>query len=135
MEHASKQPSNNEILDLLFCMAPQFANPSAEDLECYNKILDSIRCMVNAGLFSCCSILAYVYLLAHFLTLRKSGDARVVSSMSEGGLSISFAVSQDSDFLDSTMFGKAYNDLIKKTVFAPFVTNTSKRFPFFRGCC
>lgn len=116
-------PSNEEILNLLYCIAPQFANPTAEQLACYNLIIEALRCQVNEGIIKCCTTLAYVYLLAHMLTIRLNPNTGVVSSMSEGGLSISFAVSQDSTFLNATSYGKAYQDLVKRTVFAPMVTN------------
>ena len=121
-------PSNSEILTLLYCIAPQFADPTSEQLDCYNTIIDALRCQVNAGIIGCCTTLAYVYLLAHMLTLQGNANIGVVSSMSEGQLSISFAVSQDSGFLNATPYGKAYEDLIKRTVFAPFVTNVPSNF-------
>lgn len=121
-------PSNDEILNLLYCLAPQYANPDASTLECYNSIIEALRCQVNAGIIGCCTVFAYVYLLAHLLTLRGNANLGVVSSMTEGNLSISFAVSSDSEFLNSTPWGRAYEDLIKRTVFAPFVTNLPPNF-------
>jgi len=121
-------PSNEEILNLLYCLAPTFANPTDPELVCYNTIIDALRCQVNAGLIGCCSVFAYVYLMAHLLTLQGNANLGVVSSMSEGNLSISYVVSADSDFLNSTPWGKAYQDLIKRTVFAPFVTNVPENF-------
>ena len=121
-------PSNNDILDLLYCLAPQYKDPTSEELECYNTIIDALRCQVNANLINCCSVFAYVYLLAHLLTLQGNASLGVVSSMTEGNLSISYAVSADTDFLNSTPWGKAYLDLIKRTVFAPFVSNVPRNF-------
>lgn len=121
-------PSNSEIINLLFCMAPQFETVDSDTLECYNAIIDALRCQVNAGIVSCCTTLAYVYLLAHALTLRSNAQTGVVSSMSEGDLSISFAVTATSAYLQSTPWGKAYEDLIKRTVFAPTVSNLPSNF-------
>jgi hypothetical protein len=109
-------------------LAPAYANPTAEQLACYNTIIAALRCQVNAGIIGCCSVFAYVYLLAHLLTLQGNANLGVVSSMTEGNLSISFAVSSDSEFLNSTPWGRAYEDLIKRTVFAPFVTNLPSNF-------
>lgn len=116
-------PSNSEILDLLFCLAPSFSTEDADTLACYNTIIDALRCQVNTGIVKCCGTLAYVYLLAHLLTLRDNPQSGVASSMTEGNLSISFAVSSDSSFLNLTPWGRAYQDLIKRTVFAPMVSN------------
>jgi len=130
-------PSNDEIIQLLFCMAPSFITTDPDTLTCYNNIIDALRCQVNEGLLVCCSILAYVYLLAHMLTIRGNATTGAVSSMSEGNLSISFAVTADSGFLNSTPWGKAYEDLIKRTVFAPTVSNVPANFNTlgFYGSC
>jgi len=130
-------PSNDEILNLLYCIAPQFKNPSADELECYNNIITVLQCQVNSGILSCCTTLAYVYLLAHMLTLQTNSNLGVISSMSEGSLSISFSVSVDSSILDSTPYGKAYLDLVKRKVFAPFVTNLPTNFNpvVYNGSC
>lgn len=121
-------PSNSEILELLFCMAPQFYTEDPDVLECYNTIIDALRCQVNAGVVKCCTILAYVYLLAHALTIRTNPQFGVASSMSEGDLSISFAISASTEYLELTPWGKAYSDLIKRTVFAPTVSNLPSNF-------
>ena len=122
------QPSNSEILNLLFCIAPQFDTEDADTLQCYASIIAALRCQVNAGVVSCCTTLAYVYLLAHMLTIRSNPQSGVASSMSEGDLSIGFAVSADTAFLQGTPYGKAYQDLIKRTVFAPTISNLPTNF-------
>ena len=123
-----ESPSNSEILNLLFCIAPQFETEDADTLQCYADIIAALRCQVNSGIVSCCTDLAYVYLLAHLLTLRSNPQTGVASSMSEGDLSIGFAVSSDSSFLQATPYGRAYQDLIKRTVFAPTISNVPSNF-------
>lgn len=117
--------SNQQILDALFCLAPQFITTDPDTLACYNSIIALVRCQVSENVLKCCGLLVYVYLLAHMLTLRSNPTTGVISSMSEGELSISFAVSPDSDFLLSTSYGKAYSDLIRRTVFGGFNTGSS----------
>lgn len=125
---SSKNPTNQEIINLLFCFVPEFKTEDPEELQCYNDMIDAIRCQVNAGVVVCCEILAFVYLLAHFLTLRKDQNAGVASSMSEGDLSISFARTADSTFLQLSPWGRAYEDLIRRQIFAPTVSNVPRNF-------
>lgn len=119
-------PSNSQILDLLFCIAPSFKTEDADKLECYNTIINEIRCLVNERFIKCCTKLAYVYLLAHTLQIRDNPQTGIATSMSEGDLSVSFAVTADTSYLKTTSWGKAYLDLIKRTVFAPTVSNVPK---------
>lgn len=131
-------PTNNEIIEMLFCIAPQFETDDPEKLECYNKIIDALRCQVNLKIIKCCGLFALVYLLAHTLQIRSNPQMGVASSMSEGDLSVSFAVSTESSYLNLTSFGKAYLDLIKRTVFAPTVSNLPKNFntrSIYGKCC
>lgn len=131
-------PSNNDILNLLYCIAPQFQTTDEDTIECYNTIIDNLRCQVNEGIVKCCTTLAYVYLLAHLLTIRNNPSLGVASSISEGDLSISYSVSSESSFLDLTPYGRAYLDLIKRTVFAPTVSNLPNNFntlALYGSCC
>lgn len=135
---SNSQPTNQEILALLFCLAPEFKTEDQDTLDCYNRIIDAMRCQINAGVVVCCELLAYVYLLAHLLTLRKEQTAGLATSMSEGDLSISFARTADSRFITTTPWGRAYDDLIKRQVFAPTVSNVPKNFntrALNGGCC
>ena len=123
---------------MLFCIAPQFETDDEDKLACYNKIIDALRCQVNLKIIKCCGTLAYVYLLAHTLQIRSNPQTGIASSMSEGDLSISFAITSESGYLNSTSFGKAYLDLIKRTVFAPTVSNLPTNFNprnIYGTCC
>lgn len=131
-------PTNSDIITLLFCLAPQFETEDSDTLECYNLIIDNLRCQVNEGIVKCCTKLAYVYLLAHILTIRSNPSIGVASSISEGDLSISYSVSSESGFLEMTPWGRAYQDLIKRTVFAPTVSNLPNNFDtlaLYGSCC
>lgn len=121
-------PSNSDIIALLFCIAPQFVTEDADTLECYNTIIDNLRCQVNEGIVKCCTTLAYAYLLAHMLTIRSNPSIGVASSISEGDLSIAYSISPESGFLELTPWGRAYIDLIKRTIFAPTISNLPANF-------
>lgn len=120
--------SNQDILNALYTIAPQFADPTNDELAIYNQLIELIRCQVNERVLSCCGVLAYAYLLAHMLTLRNNPNLGIASSLSEGELSISMAVSPDSEFLALTPYGRAYKDLIKRTIIGSSVTNLPSNF-------
>lgn len=120
--------SNQDILNALYAIAPQFANPTSDQLAVYNQLIALIRCQVNEKILSCCGVLAFAYLLAHMLTMRNNPNLGIASSLSEGELSISMAVSTDSQFLNLTPYGKAYKDLINRTVIGSTVTNLPSNF-------
>lgn len=116
--------SNSEIIAMLFAIAPQFATTDPVKLANYNLILDGvIRPQVNESILACNALLAYVYLLAHMLTLQTNPNLGVNSSLSEGDLSIGIAVTADSSILNSTPYGRSYKDLVKRTVVGTTVTN------------
>jgi hypothetical protein len=60
------------------------------------------------------------------LTIANSPDKGVVSSMSEGDLSISFGVDSSSGYLMATSYGRAYKDLISRQVIGATVTNVPR---------
>lgn len=131
--------SNETILNTLYAVAPQFANPSPEQLARYNQLISILRCQVNEVFLGCCAALAFAYLLAHTLMIASSPMIGTSASMSEGDLSISYAVTPDSDILYFTPYGKAYEDLVRRTTVGSFVTNTPPNFtgvgfPFNGGC-
>lgn len=120
-------PSNDKILSLLYCIAPQFANPTQEQLDCYNELLDLVKLKIDKRIMCCHLKEAYVYLLAHMLTMKDNPNLGTTSSMSEGSLSVSF-LSGGSDILSCTSYGRSYKDLLKKTIFAPFTTGSPATF-------
>ena len=115
--------SNEQIIENLFCIAPQFITTDPDTLACYNNIIALLRCQVNEKVLKCCGVLAYVYLLAHMLTLRNNPLVGVGTNLTEGDLSIGLAVSPTSGFLAGTAYGKAYQDLIRRTVLGVFTSN------------
>ena len=131
-------PSNQQIISLLFCIAPQFQTTDEDTLECYDTIIDNLRCQINTSILKCCQTLAFAYLLAHMLTLRSSPQSGIASSLREGDLSISFAITAESSFLQLTPWGKAFLDLIKRSVFAPTISNLPSNFnplSLYGQCC
>lgn len=129
------KPSNQEIIDTLFCIAPQFKTDDPEVLACYNTIINLIWCQVNWSVIYCCGLLAIVYLLAHMLTLRVNPNVGVTNSLKEGELAIGFAISAGGDFLNSTSYGQAYRDLIKRKVIGVAVSNLPANFNVWNGSC
>lgn len=116
--------SNSLILETLFIIAPQFATTDTTKLANYNFILDHvIRPQVNESVMACNALMAYVYLLAHMLQLQLNPNLGVNSSMSEGDLSLGIAVTADSSILNSTAYGRAWKDLVRRTVVGTTVTN------------
>lgn len=127
--------SNQQILDNLFCIVPQFATTDPEKLACYNNIINLLRCQVNEKVLKCCGILAYVYLLAHMLSLQANPNIGIASNLSEGDLSIGLAVSPTAGFLQGTAYGKAYQDLIRRTVLGVFTSNLPQGMQIPYGSC
>lgn len=116
--------SNSTILETLFIIAPQFVTTVPATLANYNFLLDNvIRSQVNASYFGCNALMAYVYLLAAMLTLSANPALGVSSNLTEGDLSIGYAVNADSNYLNLTPYGRAYLDLVKRIGFGATVTN------------
>lgn len=116
--------SNSLIIETLFIIAPQFVTTNPTTLANYNFILDNvIRPQVNAAYFGCNALMAYVFLLAAYLSLSANPNLGTTSNMTEGDLSIGFNVSPTSDFLSLTPWGRAYQDLVRRMGFGATVTN------------
>jgi hypothetical protein len=120
--------SNQAILDALYAIAPQFADPDSDTLAIYNQLIALIRCQVNETFLACCGVLAYAYLLAHMLTLRNNPQLGVANNLSEGDLSIGLAIQANGSILDSTPYGKSYIDLVNRTTIGSTVTNLPPNF-------
>ncbi len=123
------------IIDTLFVIAPQFYTTDPMKLANYNTMIGLLRCQVNEQVLSCCGVLAYVYLLAHWLQLQTSPQTGVATNLSEGELSIGLAISPDSSILNATQYGRLYKDLIKRTVIGSTVTNLPPNFAVINACC
>lgn len=116
--------NNSVILQTLFIMAPQFVTSDTQTLANYNFIIDNVvRPQVNESFFGCNALLAYVFLLAAYLTLSLNPNLGVNTNLSEGDLSLGYAVNADSQFLTLTPYGRSYLDLVNRTGFGATVTN------------
>lgn len=126
--------SNDQILALLFVIAPQFKTDDPVILAGYITLIDALRCMINVNVLGCCAALAFANLLAHYLTLQQNPLIGVSSSLSEGQLSIGLATTVNGNFFGSTAYGQAYLQLIGKYRIGVYVTN-SRRFNHGPPCC
>ena len=126
--------SNDQILALLFIIAPQFKTDDPVILAGYNALIDALRCMINVKLLGCCAALAFANLLAHYLTLQTNPVLGTSNSISEGQLSISMANTVNGNFFGSTPYGQAYLQIIGKYRIGAYVTN-SRRYWYGPPCC
>lgn len=119
----SNSISISDVLDTLFLIAPQFYTTDQDKLTIYERYAQLISCQVNARLLSCCGVMIYALLLAHYLELQKNSNLGIASNMTEGDLSIGYNVSPDMNALLMTPYGRSYVDLVKRTVVGSTVTN------------
>src|SRR5712671_6579758 len=120
----SSSVTNQQILDLLFVIAPQFATTDPVKLAAYNALIDALRCEVNARFLGCCYALALANLLAHYLVLSTNPMLGIQTSIAEGQLSIGLAATVNATFYSSSPYGQAYLALIGKFKIGAYVTNT-----------
>lgn len=118
--------TNQQILDLLFVIAPQFATTDVTKLASYNSLIDALRCEVNERALGCCYILAIANLLAHYLVLSTNPILGIQTSIAEGQLSLGLASTVNSTFYASSPYGQAYTALIGKYKVGAYVTNTRR---------
>lgn len=111
------------VIDALFLIAPQFYTTDEQKLEDYFALANLVKCQINCKILSCCGVMAFAFLLAHYLTLQTNPFLGVASDMKEGELSIGYNVGYDMDALLLTPYGRSYLDLIKRTVVGSTVTN------------
>ena len=126
--------TNQQILDLLFVIAPQFVTTDPSKLDGYNALINALRCMVNCKKLGCCALMAFANLLAHYLTMQGNPLLGVGTSMSEGQLSIGLASTVNASFYASTPYGQAYANFLKNVRFTPYITGGA---PTWNGprCC
>jgi hypothetical protein len=134
MSCAGSLITNDQILALLFAIAPQFATTDPVKLAGYNALIDALRCMVNEKLLGCCAVLAFANLLAHYLTMQANGYLGITSSISEGQLSISLANTANGNFYGSSPYGQAYWQIIGNFKIGAYVTNSRGGW-FGPTCC
>jgi len=121
-------PTDSEILIALYAIAPQFANPTEEQLTTYEQLITYLRCQVDVNRVSCCAVLVFAYLLAHLLTISGNPSIGVANNLKEGDLSIGYSIDPKGSILDSTTYGKLYLDLVRRTVFGGLVSNVPSNF-------
>lgn len=107
-------PTNQEIIDLLFIIAPQFKTTDPVILAGYNILIDALRCQLNFSALGCCYVLAFANLLAHQLTITKFPLLGTSNSISEGQLSISSSFTVNGVSYNSTAYGQAYQTIISR---------------------
>lgn len=125
----SPPPTNEEVLEILFLIAPQFVTDDPVKLNQYIILLNQLRCMYNNKLWCCGGALALAQLLAHYLTIAQSPTTGSVSSMTEGQLSISYAVSSSENFWYLTPYGKAFISMRSQIKAGPLVATGCGRIP------
>lgn len=115
--------SISAVIDALFLIAPQFYTTDPTKLEEYVALATLIKCQINCKLLSCCGVMIFAFLLAHYLYLQLNPNLGVAANMTEGDLSIGFNVNPDMDALLLTPYGRSYLDLVRRTVVGSTVTN------------
>ncbi len=120
---ASTTFTNQQILDLLYQIAPQFYTVDPVKLAGYNALIDALKCQVNTNVLGCCSLIAFANLLAHYLTMQLNPYLGVSNSISEGSLSISMSNTSAGNFYGSSPYGQAYLQLIGNYRVGAYVTN------------
>ena len=127
---ASEEFTNQQIIDALFLIAPQFISTDPVVLARYNALINLLRCMISTTAFKCCGLLAFANLLAHYLTINLIPFAGTAASMSEGDLSISFATNTNAtDFFGRTIYGQAFLQMVGGLRLGPFVASGYARYP------
>lgn len=115
--------SANAVLDALFLIAPQFYTTDPTILANIYALIQLVSSQVNASILACNGVLAYAFLVAHYLSLQANPNLAMNNNMAEGQLSIGFNVASDMIALDMTPYGRSYIDLINRTVVGSTVTN------------
>lgn len=126
--------TSQEILDLLFIIAPQFVTTDPVKLAQYVTLIDALRCMVNCQLLGCCAALAFANLLAHYLTLQGNPYMGIGTNISEGQLSLGLSSTVNANFFAGTPYGQAYNNILAKFRVGALVTNVGPRW-YGPPCC
>ena len=133
--------SNNAILDILFLIAPQYYTTDPIALDNLYAMIALVGNQVNQAILSCNYQMAYALLVAHYLTLQTNPNLGVYNNMHEGQLQLGINVSADTGFMQLTPYGRAYADLISRTVVGSTVTNlppmlggVASAYPVWCGC-
>lgn len=121
MSTSSSQISMQQVFDALFLLAPQFNTVDPVVLAQYENLYTLLLCQFNAQVMACCGVLALALLMAAYLSL--TPNLGVYSNMSEGQLSLGLNVNPDINFLLLSPYGRAWVDLVGRTVVGSTVTN------------
>lgn len=127
--------NDQDILNLLFIIAPQFQTTDPQKLLAYSTLLISLKCIVNCRLLGCCSTIILANMLAHYLILQNNPYMGIGTNISEGQLSIGLSSTVNGNFYESTPYGQAYLALIKNFRSTPYVSNSSLRGWHGPQCC
>jgi hypothetical protein len=144
--------SVNDVLNTLFLIAPQYQTTDPVALQNLQNMIALVLTQINTQVLVCNAALAAAFLTAAYLTLSTNPLLGVFSNEAEGQLSLGFNVSADMSFLNTNPYGRAYIDLINRTVVGSTVTNLpvslggvinnvplgcscGQGFGVFGGCC
>lgn len=119
--------TNQDIINALFLIAPQFKTDDPVILQRYNDLIDLLRCQVSISRLGCCAVTALAFLLAHYLELGNNPYMGISNAISEGQLSISMSSSSNSGFFNSSPYGQAYLRLIGTYRVGIYVANSGRR--------
>ena len=118
--------NDTQILNALFLIAPQFYTTDPVKLAAYESLITLVSCQVNQCILGCNSAMAFAFLLAHYLTIAaqpNGPNVGVYSDMAEGELKLGFNVDAAMSSLNTTIYGRSYIDLVKRTVVGSTVSN------------
>lgn len=115
--------SGQDVLDTLFLIAPQYYTVDQTQLDNLYAMIALVLKQVNANVLACNGVLAAAFLTAAYLSLQGNPSLGVYSNQTEGQLTIGYNVSQDMNFLNTNPYGRAYLDLISRSVVGTTVTN------------
>lgn len=126
--------TNEQVIAMLFIIAPQFESDDPIVIARYNALLDALRCMINLKVLGCCGLLALANLLAHYLVMQNNPYLGIANSISEGQLSISATYNNNGNFYLTSPYGQAYWNLISRYRLGAYVTNSRRRW-YGPACC
>ena len=133
-----------QVQAALFLIAPQFYTTDPTKLEGYQSLYELLLCQVNQCLLTCNTAMIFAFLMAHYLTIASQPNGPNVGvyyDMKEGELSLGFNVDAGMSALNTTIYGRSYIDLVKRTVIGTTVSNLPPVFGGIQvaipglGCC
>lgn len=124
-----QEVTNQEVIDILFIIAPQFVTTDPDKLNTYYVLLDQLRCFYNNRLWCCGGALALANLLAHYLSLANNPSMGLIANMSEGDLSIGYVATATEGFFSLTPYGKAFEMMRGQIRGGPLVATGCTRIP------